>query len=74
MKIKHIMDETTTEMTLDEAFLESLSLAEGRSCEAEEHDAELLELLRKNPSFINNIKDDYKHHVLIAYGYEVKIS
>lgn len=74
MKIKHIMDEKSVEMTLNEAFLEALSLAEGCSCEVEEHDNELLELLKKNPGFIDNIKDSYKYDVLTAYGYEVKAS
>lgn len=74
MKIKHIMDDKTVEMTLNEAFLEALSIAEGCTCEAEEKDNNLLELLKKNPGFIDNIKDEYKYHVLTAYGYEVKAS
>lgn len=72
IKIKHIMDENFKETTLDDAFIEALSIAEGCSCEAEKRDNDLFNLLKKYPELTKEIKDKYKYDVLKAYDYTIK--
>lgn len=72
IKVKHIMDMDYIEAPLDAVFIEALTLSEGCSCEAEEFDSDLLNLIKKNPTFLNSITDEYKYKVLEAHDYTIK--
>lgn len=69
--IKHVMDEKERELTLNDAFLEALSLSESRANEIEEKENDLHQLLKKHPSLIDVISDEYKMDVLKGWDYEI---
>ncbi len=69
--IKHVMDEKERESTLNDAFLEALSLSESRANEIEEKENDLHQLLKKHPSLIDVISDEYKMDVLKGWDYEI---
>lgn len=73
IKFKHIMDDDYREDSLDVAFIEALSLSDGCSCEAEELDTDLLNLIKKNPIFLNSISDEFKYATLKTHDYKVKL-
>ena len=71
LSIMHVMDEKVRKMTLDEAFLEALQLAESRASEVEEQEYALFEYLSAHPSFISHISEAYKKEVLQAWEYAI---
>lgn len=68
--IKHEMDEEARKMTLDEAFVEALTLSEGLDSE----ESAILELLEDYPGMINAFSDEYKKKVLCGWNYEILAS
>lgn len=71
LTIQHAMDDHPREMTLDNAFLEALSLSEGCANEIEARDTELLQFLNKHPEFIKNVTAEFKRSVLEAWDYTI---
>lgn len=69
--IKHEMDKDERKMDLNDAFLEALSLSEGRACEIEKEENDLEEYLKNHKNFINNITDAYKISVLKGWNYSI---
>ena len=71
--VKHEMDATPREMTLDEAFLEALELSESRSSDIERQEYALYEFLAEYPDFIIHISEEYKMSVLNGWNYDVAL-
>lgn len=69
--IKHVMDEIERKCTIDEVFLEALSLSESRTNDIEIQEDDLFHFLKKYPDFINNINDEYKTNVIKSWDYEI---
>lgn len=65
--IKHEMDEVARKMTLNEAFLEALTLSEG----VDSQEAAILSMLKDYPESINTFSDDYKKKVLEGWEYKI---
>lgn len=71
--VKHEMDNEERKTELDDAFMEALSLSEGRTCDIENKESDLKDYLEKYPEFIKSITDEYKFSVLKGWNYEVQI-
>ena len=69
--IEHLMDEGPRKVTLDEAFLEALELSDSCAAEIEVMESELLSMIKKHPSLLQNITQEFKLSVLRAWDYEV---
>ena len=67
-KLIHETDHVASIRTLDEAFIEALQLADGRACEADEFDYQLLQMIQEQPDALNAFKDDYKLDLIEAHG------
>lgn len=78
VKVKHCMDDEFRIMTLDEAFLEALSLSNGCASEVGEFENDLLKSINSfiekghEDEILSIIKDEYKMSVLKGWEYEVE--
>lgn len=69
--VKHEMDEAPRTMSLDDVFLEALTLSESESNKTEEKEAALLRYLNEYPEAIHNITEKYKRDVMRGWDYEI---
>lgn len=70
IRLKHSMDNEYRVLSLNEAFMEALSLSEGCSCEQEVFETELRNFLNNHMEFLDKIKDDYKEDVIKGWEYK----
>lgn len=70
--LKHCMDTDYREVSLDDAFLEALSLSETRSNEQEIFESNLLNVLKHNPKLLDRVPRKYKVEIVKSWDYEME--
>ena len=70
--LKHCMDTDYRKISLDDAFLEALSLSETRSNEQEIFESNLLNVLKRNPKLLDRVPRKYKLEIIESWDYEVE--
>lgn len=77
IRLKHEMDDKYRIMPLNKAFIEALSLSDGRANEMEEFESNLLKQISSYETkediefFLSIIKDEYKETVIKGWGYKM---